>query len=267
MPIASAITYKNVGSAILRLPSSILPEMGLWRWFRCGASYGLIQELAMDCPAPVAGQRESRLEIYHSVAIALGANLGQPFDTLLTVRPLLEKVFLAGSNHGCSTSSPPSSSSPRCRWSPLFRTEPVGGPPDQPPYLNAVLLVDQIPADPGFTEACRWWRIPMGCLNQLQNLERRFGRQRHVRWGPRTLDLDLLWWGDHRMDTPRADPAPSPAAGEKRSCWLPWRRSMPLLPCPLLPPLAPSPAGTCWPPCCLASGSRHRFGSHPEWLA
>ena len=36
---------------------------------------------------------------------------------------------------------------------------------------------------------------PHALLRQLQTLETRFGRQRLVHWGPRSLDLDLLWWG------------------------------------------------------------------------
>jgi 2-amino-4-hydroxy-6-hydroxymethyldihydropteridine diphosphokinase len=39
-------------------------------------------------------------------------------------------------------------------------------------------------------------------LADLLALERRFGRQRRERWGPRSLDLDLLWWGDLRLSTP-----------------------------------------------------------------
>ena len=40
-------------------------------------------------------------------------------------------------------------------------------------------------------------------LEQLQGLEQHFGRERHERWAPRSLDLDLLWWGDLRCQTPR----------------------------------------------------------------
>jgi 2-amino-4-hydroxy-6-hydroxymethyldihydropteridine diphosphokinase len=39
-------------------------------------------------------------------------------------------------------------------------------------------------------------------LGQLQELEARFGRRRREHWGPRTLDLDLLWWGDLRLQMP-----------------------------------------------------------------
>ena len=81
-------------------------------------------------------------------------------------------------------------------WSPLFRTEPVGGPPDQPPYLNAALLarwsgaIDAAAID------------PLELLQALQRIEARFGRQRQVRWGARTLDLDLLWCGGCGIQSP-----------------------------------------------------------------
>jgi 2-amino-4-hydroxy-6-hydroxymethyldihydropteridine diphosphokinase len=113
----------------------------------------------------------------HDLAIGLGANLGDPLRTLIAVRPLLEGALACGPL--------------RLRWSPLFRTAPVGGPPGQPPYLNAVLLAEpRRPAD------------PLALLTVLQRLETRFGRQRRERWGPRSLDLDLLWSGAVEVDTP-----------------------------------------------------------------
>jgi 2-amino-4-hydroxy-6-hydroxymethyldihydropteridine diphosphokinase len=113
-----------------------------------------------------------------SLAIALGANLpsptGNPLATLLAVRPQLERRVqdLGGPGH----------------WSPLFRTAPVGGAAGQPDYLNAVLLLR--PARPAGLQAARY------LLKELQHLEEAFARQRHERWGPRSLDLDLLWWGE-----------------------------------------------------------------------
>jgi 2-amino-4-hydroxy-6-hydroxymethyldihydropteridine diphosphokinase len=113
-----------------------------------------------------------------SIAVALGANLGDPAATLVAVRPRLQSLLQAG---GVA----------RCRWSPLFRTEPVGGPAAQRDYLNAAVVVDQIaagaPPDP--------WRL----LARLQDLEAVFGRQRQQRWGPRHLDLDMLWCGALRF--------------------------------------------------------------------
>jgi len=127
-----------------------------------------------------------------SLAIALGANLpspaGPPLATLLAVRPLLEELLqeerlleLGSSLH----------------WSPLFRTAPVGGPPDQPAYLNAAVLV--CPAAPAAPATA------LELLSGLQALEQRFGRQRREHWGPRSLDLDLLWWGDLRCRSERLE--------------------------------------------------------------
>jgi len=73
----------------------------------------------------------------------------------------------------------------------LYRTVPVGGPAGQRAYLNAVIgLRPPEGMDPG------------GLLAALLAIERAQGRQRRERWGPRTLDLDLLALGDVVLDTP-----------------------------------------------------------------
>ncbi len=65
----------------------------------------------------------------------------------------------------------------------LYETSPVGGPQDQPDYLNAVVLIEtSLP--------------PRELLRELQAIENTAGRVRGERWGPRTLDLDILTWGD-----------------------------------------------------------------------
>lgn len=74
--------------------------------------------------------------------------------------------------------------------SPLYRSEAVGGPPDQPEYLNAVAAVDTT-------------LQPEALLTALQAIEATQGRVRTVRWGPRTLDLDLLLYDDLVLDGPR----------------------------------------------------------------
>ncbi|GAB3679263.1 2-amino-4-hydroxy-6-hydroxymethyldihydropteridine diphosphokinase [Salinisphaera aquimarina] len=63
--------------------------------------------------------------------------------------------------------------------SPKYRTTPVGGPPGQPDYCNACAA---------FATACQ----PLDLLAITQAIERIHGRVRDVRWGPRTLDLDIL---------------------------------------------------------------------------
>jgi len=120
------------------------------------------------------------------LAIGIGANLpsaaGGPIDTLVALRPLLAAMLWAH----CPGAA--------LRWSPLFRTAPVGGPPGQPDYINAVLLA-HLPVSPTDKRASQF-------LQELQGLEQRFGRVRVEHWGPRSLDLDLLWWGSLQLQTP-----------------------------------------------------------------
>jgi len=72
--------------------------------------------------------------------------------------------------------------------SPWYRSEPVG-PPGQPDYLNAVAhLLTRLD--------------PPSLLDALQAIEDAHGRVRSRRWGPRTLDLDMLLYGDRVQDDP-----------------------------------------------------------------
>ncbi|KPA91529.1 MULTISPECIES: 2-amino-4-hydroxy-6-hydroxymethyldihydropteridine diphosphokinase [Pseudomonas] len=62
--------------------------------------------------------------------------------------------------------------------------------PGQPRYTNAVAALDSRLA-------------PLDLLDALQRIELDQGRERHERWGPRTLDLDILLFGDRLIDEPR----------------------------------------------------------------
>jgi 2-amino-4-hydroxy-6-hydroxymethyldihydropteridine diphosphokinase len=74
--------------------------------------------------------------------------------------------------------------------SPLYKSPPLG-PQDQPDYINAVAALDTGLA-------------PLALLAALRDIEHLHGRERDgTRWGPRTLDLDLLLYGDVQMDTPK----------------------------------------------------------------
>lgn len=107
------------------------------------------------------------------IAIGLGANLGEPANTLRRALVVLQHVpdmqLLAAS--------------------PLYRTAPIG-PPGQPDYCNAAAsLATALPA--------------ADLLLRLQGVERAFGRERDgTRWGPRRLDIDLLLYGDAVIDQP-----------------------------------------------------------------
>ena len=72
----------------------------------------------------------------------------------------------------------------------LYLSDPLG-PPDQPRYNNAVAALDTSLS-------------PLKLLDALQAIEQAHGRERKAeRWGPRTLDLDILLFGDRQIDEPR----------------------------------------------------------------
>jgi len=118
--------------------------------------------------------------------IALGANLGDPVTTL---RAAARRLTALGGD---------------LERSQLYRTAPVGGPPGQPDYLNAVVALTPAPA----------WREPVRLLAELHAIERAFGRRRRVRWEARLLDLDLIALGPRVVDGPELV-LPHPRAMER----------------------------------------------------
>ena len=91
--------------------------------------------------------------------------------------------------------------------SPVYETAPVGGPV-QPDYLNAVVLAaTTLPA--------------RDLLDRLHEIEAAFDRVRLVRWGPRTLDLDIIVFGAERSDNPELT-LPHPRAHERAFVLAPW---------------------------------------------
>ena len=106
----------------------------------------------------------------HLAYIGLGSNLQSPRDQVTSALDELARL-------------------PACQLikaSSLYRSAPLG--PAQPDYINAVAALG--------TEL-----EPLALLRQLQALEQQHGRLRLERWGPRTLDLDLLLYDDVEMAT------------------------------------------------------------------
>jgi 2-amino-4-hydroxy-6-hydroxymethyldihydropteridine diphosphokinase len=115
--------------------------------------------------------------------VGFGANLGDPASTLRAAAAEL------GSRAGRVTAV-----------SPVYRSTPVGVT-DQPLFLNAVAALDTALS-------------PDALLDVLLAVEAEHGRVRDVRWGPRTLDLDLLWYEDTVREDPRLT-LPHPRAHER----------------------------------------------------
>jgi 2-amino-4-hydroxy-6-hydroxymethyldihydropteridine diphosphokinase len=93
--------------------------------------------------------------------------------------------------------------------SPVYETDPVGGPAGQPPYLNVVVELSTVLA-------------PRELLDVAHRLEDAAGRVRAERFGPRTLDVDVLLVGDDEVD--EADlVVPHPRMWERRFVLVPLR--------------------------------------------
>lgn len=99
--------------------------------------------------------------------------------------------------------------------SPVYETDPVGGPSGQGPYLNCVVeLSTALP--------------PRQLLGICHRLETAADRVRHERWGPRTLDIDILWVEGVTMDDPDLE-IPHPRMRERRFVLEPLRDLAPEL--------------------------------------
>jgi 2-amino-4-hydroxy-6-hydroxymethyldihydropteridine diphosphokinase len=83
----------------------------------------------------------------------------------------------------------------------LYRTAPVGGPAGQPDYLNAVITI-------------AWDRSPFALLTLIHQIEADFGRERLVRFGPRTLDIDIVAIDGLTIESPSLT-VPHPRAHER----------------------------------------------------
>lgn len=117
--------------------------------------------------------------------IGLGSNLGEPRQQLAKALSALSTLASGGA----------------LRVSPLYRSLAIG-PGKQPDYLNAVAELEcALPA--------------LTLLRELQAIETAQGRERLERWGARTLDLDLLLYGDDHIDTPELT-VPHPRLRERQ---------------------------------------------------
>ena len=121
--------------------------------------------------------------------VALGANIGSPREQMDVAIALLREATEVKA------------------VSSYFVTKPVGGP-EQPDYLNAVCILEsEIPA--------------LDLLAVLQGIEKSLGRERDVRWGPRTIDLDLIQYGSLLSAAAELE-LPHPRAHERRFVLEPW---------------------------------------------
>ncbi|WP_226643000.1 2-amino-4-hydroxy-6-hydroxymethyldihydropteridine diphosphokinase [Microbulbifer variabilis] len=135
------------------------------------------------------------------VFIGLGSNLAEPLKQLRSALAAIEEIPRSRLL-GCSS---------------FYHSAPIG-PGEQPDYVNAVAELESA-------------LQPIELLNQLQSIEQAHGRERSVRWGARTLDLDILLFGEFRLDEARLQ-VPHPRMAERNFVLLPLAELAPQLQLP-----------------------------------
>jgi 2-amino-4-hydroxy-6-hydroxymethyldihydropteridine diphosphokinase len=124
--------------------------------------------------------------------LSLGSNLGDRLDNL---QEAIDALFDAPGLDFIALS-------------PVYETKPVGGP-EQGDFLNVVIVANS--------------RVsPESLLERVLGIEDAMDRTRDVRWGPRTLDIDIVMMGDVTSDDPKLL-LPHPRAHERAFVLVPWR--------------------------------------------
>lgn len=158
-----------------------------------------VRKLKVPVPEDVRSSavtiRRSRVEAnrraprWSTAYLAMGSNLGDRREHL---RRALQRLGRDGDDGGVRVTA----------TSGVYETDPVGGPDDQGPYLNVVVEVETT-------------LDPFQLLEHCLATEAAGGRERQVRWGPRTIDIDVLLYGDVRIEAPELT-LPHPRMWERR---------------------------------------------------
>lgn len=104
--------------------------------------------------------------------LGIGSNLG---DRRINIKSAVEKIGKLKEAQVIKLSK-------------IIETAPVGGPPGQGKFLNAVLKI-------------RTSLSPLALLKKLKQIEKSLGRKKTVRFGPRTIDLDILFFDERIINT------------------------------------------------------------------
>ena len=216
--LTDTVNYGEVGAAVLARIE--------------GEPFDLIERLA-DVIASDALQHSEVDEVtvtVHKPQAPVGVPFGDVTVSVTRRRRPVPVVIAVGTNLPRGRSSPRETASSAIESlahhskvrlvasSGLYDSDPVGGP-EQPTYVNAVVTA-------------RTALSPTSLLRELHGIEASFDRRREVRWGARTLDLDLVQYGDPASGTdvtsgrPRLT-LPHPRAHERAFVLVPWLEADP----------------------------------------
>ena len=140
------------------------------------------------------------------LVISIGANipgiLGDPIRTIATMRPQIEKSIIEWNVvlNRPKIESQNIDKSLSFQWAPLYETDPLGGPIDQPRFINTVVVV----VGESLASVKPNEKAAICLMKKFLQLERIAGREREntdIIWGPRSLDIDFISWGDLQVNT------------------------------------------------------------------
>ena len=139
-------------------------------------------------------EQESKLVI--SIGANIPSKIGAPLRTIAAIKPQIEKIILKWNNglNYPKIKHREVDKSLCFKWAPLFETDPLGGPSDQPKFINTVLIVE----GEVFSSVKPQEKAAISLMRKFLELEKIAGRERknkEIFWGPRTLDIDLISWG------------------------------------------------------------------------
>ena len=159
------------------------------------------------------------------LVISIGANipgiLGDPIKTITAIRPEIEKSILQWnvSINSQRIKSKNIDKSLSFHWSSLFESNPLGGPINQPNFINTVLVVEGV----GFASVKPNKKAAICLMKKFLELEKLGGREREnkeIFWGPRSLDIDFISWGELQLNTDTLI-LPHPRFGERNFVLIP----------------------------------------------
>ncbi len=143
-----------------------------------------------------------QLKLVISIGANISGRLGAPLRTIAAIRPQIEASIIEWEialNYQ-KKSSQNIDKSLSFKWAPLYESDPLGGPTDQPKFINTVLVVD----GENFSAVNPNEKAAIDLMNRFLELEKHAGRERgnkEIIWGPRSLDIDLISWGELQVNS------------------------------------------------------------------
>ena len=145
---------------------------------------------------------EQELKLVISIGANIPSKFGNPLRTITAMRPNIESNIL---EWNADLDNPKNKiqgfdNSLSFTWAPLYETFPLGGPKNQPKFINTVLVVDWKKSSSVKPNE----KAAIDLMKRFLDLEKSAGRERttiKTKWEPRSLDIDFISWGGLQVNS------------------------------------------------------------------